>query len=89
MMTEQWPSLAQGRFPITMLELFSRGYKNLETVYFPNYVNLSYCGLARGSGMPITSKEFFMAWEEVSRDSNLDFFYCDISKLDSISAFFW
>jgi hypothetical protein len=62
--TEQWPSLAHGFLPITKLELFYNGAKNFDCVYFPNYVNLS--GLGFPLGFPITSKEFFIAWEVVS-----------------------
>ena len=65
MMTAQCPSLAQGFFPITIFELFSRGCKNLETDYLPKSVRRSSTGFILGSGFPITSKDIFMACDEV------------------------
>lgn len=61
----QCPSLAQGFFPITIFELFSRGCKNLETDYLPKSVNRSSTAFTLGSGLPITSKDIFIAWDEV------------------------
>lgn len=62
-MVEQCPSLAHGFLPITKLRLFCKGAKNFEWDYFPNSVSLSLAGLP--PGFPITSNEFFIAWEEV------------------------
>ena len=63
---EQWPSRAQGFFPMTKFELFCRGAKNLDYDYLPKSVNLSdWLLLDFPSGFPITSREFFIAWEEV------------------------
>jgi hypothetical protein len=52
-----------------MLELFSKGYRNFEMVYFPNEDSLPSWALILGSGTPITSNEFFIAWEEVYKVS--------------------
>jgi hypothetical protein len=87
--TQQCPSRAQGFLPTTMFELFCRGYKNLETVYLPKSVSLSSTFFNLGSGLPITSSEFFIAWEEVSRIISFSFYSFLISKLLSISAFLW
>jgi hypothetical protein len=65
-MTEICPSLAQGFLPITIFELFFKGSKNLEHDYLPKSVSFYSLCLALGSGLPITSKEFLIAWEEVS-----------------------
>lgn len=72
-MTEQCPSRAQGFFPITIFELFWSGSKNLEWDSLPNYVNLPSFIFVLGLGFPITSNEFFIAWEAVYRLTNLSF----------------
>lgn len=61
----QCPSLAQGFFPITILELFSSGCKNLETDYLPKSVRRSSTDLILGSGLPMTSKDIFIACDDV------------------------
>ncbi len=63
--TDTCPSLAHGFFPTTILELLCRGSKNLEKDSLPKSVSLSSWALSLGSGLPMTSREFFMACEEV------------------------
>lgn len=60
---EVWPSLAHGFFPTIKFELLVKGYKNLDAVYFPNYVIFPSWLAFFGSGSPITSKEFLIAWD--------------------------
>ena len=60
-----WPSLAQGFLSTTMLELFWRGPKNFDSDYLPKSVSLSSGTFTFGSGFPITSRDIFIAWEDV------------------------
>ena len=85
--TEQCPSLAHGFLPMTKFELFSRGARNFEWVYFPNSVSLS--GFGFPLGFPITSSEFFIACDVVYSKMYRSFSFSSTSKFFSISAFFW
>ena len=76
--TELCPSLAQGFLPTIKFELFERGAKNLDTDSLPKSVNLPYGILILGSGFPITSNEFFIAWEDVSNFTYLVFSSFDV-----------
>ena len=89
MITDTWPSRAHGFLPTTMFELLCSGSKNLEKDYLPKSVNLSSRFFSLGSGLPITSNEFFIAWEEVSKTISFSLSSLVISKFFSISAFFW
>jgi hypothetical protein len=48
-----------------MLELFWRGPKNFDSDYLPKSVSLSSGTFTFGSGFPITSRDIFIAWEDV------------------------
>lgn len=85
--TAQWPSLAQGFLSTTMFEWFWSGPKNFDSDYFPKSVSLSSGILAFGSGLPITSREIFIACEEVYRAKYLAFSWAGTSKFFNISAF--
>ena len=63
--TAQCPSLAQGFFPATTFEWFCSGPRNFDYDSLPKSVSLSSCTFNFGSGLPITSREIFIAWEEV------------------------
>lgn len=70
-MIQECPSRAHGFLPTIKLELLFKGCKNFDIVSLPKSVILPSGLFSLGSGSPITSKEFLMAWDSASNKTYL------------------